>query len=143
MMLLPFAHDDVPTFSLISISGDIAQSVGCHEKEGGIPPPPQSEVESILVEMIEEGIIFAMIDRATQMVSFRENPMGFVGHDSLEQMTERMKEMVRIADRVRNIDAIVTTSKSYVKAQVSADKLREDMATATASAEAAAARSDV
>ena len=131
-------------FPVAILSGDIAQSVGCHVNDGGMPAPAVSEVESIVVEMIEEGVIFATIDRATQMVSFHEDPRGFSGPDALEKMTERMKDMVSVAERVRNIDAIVSTSKPFVKAQVSADKLREDIAAATASAEAetAAARFD-
>ena len=104
-------------------------------------PPSVDKVENIVVEMIENGTIFATIDRATQMVSFHDDPRVFAGRDALDKMTERMQVMVKIAERVRSMDAAVTMSKAFVKAQVTADMLREDMAAASASALAATAAS--
>ena len=103
--------------------------------------PPVGEVEDIVVEMIENGTIFATIDRSTQMVSFHDDPRAFAGHSDLDLMTQRMKKMVDIAERVRDLDAAVTMSQPYVKAQVMAEKLRADMAAASESAEAVSATS--
>lgn len=98
--------------------------------------PPVGEVESIVVEMIESKTIFASIDRSTQMVSFHDDPRAFAGREALDMMTQRMKKMVDIAERVRDLDAAVTMSKSFIKGQVTAEKLRADVAAASASAEA-------
>ena len=90
-------------------------------------PPPVSEVEDIIVGLIESKRMFASVDKETNMVCFHDDPCTFLGRSTLDNMTRRMQVMADLAERIRCMDADVTLSKGYVHSQVLADERERDV----------------
>jgi COP9 signalosome complex subunit 3 len=101
------------TYITLSLS-DIARQVGLVD---------EGEAEALVVDMVDGGEVMARIDRQSMMVRFgdddqRDNTSSDDAAD-VDLLEERLKEAGVVANRLRDIQREIMTSKTYVRGSLS------------------------
>jgi COP9 signalosome complex subunit 3 len=101
------------TYITLSLS-DIARQVGLVD---------EGEAEALVVEMVDGGEVMARIDRQSMMVHFGDDDQGDNASSEdaadVELLEERLKEAGVVANRLRDIQREIMTSKTYVRGSLS------------------------
>lgn len=92
-----------------------------------------SEAETYLLEMIEDGTIFATIDQQAGMVSFHDNPERYNTPMMLKKIDTDMHKCILLNQRLQEMDNDLQMNKQYVQrvmnmAQTDDGKVDEIMA---------------
>jgi len=74
-----------------------------------------SEAESYLLEMIEEGTIFATIDQQAGMVSFHDNPERYNTPVMLKKIDSDMHKCIQLNQRLQEMDCDLQMNRQYVQ----------------------------
>jgi len=74
-----------------------------------------AHAEQQLLSMIEEGTLFARINQKDGMVSFLEDPEEYDSTAMVEKMDGKIKEVVDISKKLKEVDKIITLDPNFVK----------------------------
>ena len=68
-----------------------------------------------VLEMIEEGMIFASIDQPAGMVSFHNNPENYNSERMLETVDHEMRQCVVLNEKLHQMDRELSVNPQYVQ----------------------------
>lgn len=74
-----------------------------------------NEAESYLLEMIEDGTIFATIDQQAGMVSFHDDPESYNTPDMLKKIDLEMHKFIGLNQRLQDMDRDLKMNRQYVQ----------------------------
>ncbi|XP_066934709.1 COP9 signalosome complex subunit 3-like [Clytia hemisphaerica] len=77
------------------------------------------EAEKYLLEMIEDGSIYATIDQQAGMVSFQNNPDRFNSNNVLEKIHSEMEKCIRMNEQLITMDNDMQQNQQYVHKMMS------------------------
>jgi len=84
-----------------------------------------SEAEMYLLEMIEDGTIFATIDQQAGMVSFHDNPERYNTPMMLKKIDADMHRCIELNQRLQEMDDEFQMNRQYVQRVVSMTQTEE------------------
>jgi len=93
------------TFLTLSLA-DMASRVKLRDAE---------EAESYLLEMIEDGTIFATIDQQAGMVSFHDNPERYNTPVMLQEIDSEVQSCIALNRRLQEMDRELQMNRQYVQ----------------------------
>lgn len=73
------------------------------------------EVEKYLLNMIEAGEIYAVINQKDGMVSFSDDPEKYNSSKTLGRLDNDVQKVFQLTKRVRTMDETIATSISYIQ----------------------------
>ena len=73
------------------------------------------EAESYILEMIEDGTIFATIDQQAGMVSFHDNPEKYNTPVMLKKIDSQMQKCIRLNQCLQEMDCELQMNRQYVQ----------------------------
>jgi len=74
-----------------------------------------NEAESYLLEMIEDGTIFATIDQQAGMVSFHDDPERYNTPEMLKKIDFEMQKCIGLNQRLQDMDRELKMNRQYVQ----------------------------
>lgn len=73
------------------------------------------EAEKYILNMIEDGEIFATVNQRDGMVSFHDNPEKYNSVSMLAKLEEEMKKCMELEDRLKTMDREISVNPQYVQ----------------------------
>ncbi|XP_078611690.1 COP9 signalosome complex subunit 3-like [Branchiostoma floridae x Branchiostoma japonicum] len=73
------------------------------------------EAEKYVLEMIEDGEIYATIDQKEGMVNFRDNPEKYDNPAMLQYLDEEMRKCMGLDEQLRKMDQEIAVNPQYVQ----------------------------
>ncbi|CAO3663940.1 unnamed protein product [Umbelopsis ramanniana] len=105
-------QDLTRTYITLSVS-DIAEKVGFTGEDA------KTEVEKNILEMVEQGSIFASIEHTgsgdhDEMVSFHDNPNSYDTSESLAILDEKISQAVMVGERLNRQDKTTALDRDFM-----------------------------
>merc|ERR1719419_934860 len=73
------------------------------------------EAERYVLNMIEDGEIFATINQKDGMVSFHDNPEKFNSIGMFLKLDQEMQKCIQLDEKLREMDREIAVNPQYVK----------------------------
>jgi COP9 signalosome complex subunit 3 len=81
-----------------------------------------SEVEQLILRMIENGEIFAALNQKAGMAIFKDNPEAYNTAEALEYLDKQIKNTIVLTGKIERLDELITATPTYLQKAMSTER---------------------